>query len=130
MPTLTGAQVGKLQKLLVGGFKLDELTQLVRIRMDCRGRPADLRPLFSQSPRTLALRKTRGALAAILRRDPELVENVVATVQPRRPSEPSTSVVVLRAFVAVLRRITVPGRSPCTRCRWIRPFLLAPDVAA
>lgn len=60
------------RKLYVGGGAGKYL-----VCKDCQGLPADRRPLFSQLPRALALRATCEALAGILRRDPDLEEQVV-----------------------------------------------------
>jgi len=44
---------------------------------ECRGLPAEKRPLFSQLPRTLALRKTCEVLTRLIVQDGELVERVI-----------------------------------------------------
>jgi hypothetical protein len=59
------------RKLYVGGVDGKYM-----VCKDCRGLPADRRPLFSQLPRTLALRKTCEVLASLVRADAELVGRV------------------------------------------------------
>ncbi|MDB5308826.1 MAG: Recombinase [Gemmataceae bacterium] len=61
------------RKLYVGGVHGKYMTC-----KDCRGLPIDQRPLYSQLPRTVALRKTCARLADLLRADSELVCRVVA----------------------------------------------------
>jgi hypothetical protein len=59
------------RKLYVGGVHGRYM-----VCRDCRGLPAESRPLFSQLPRALALRKTCAALAALVRADADLVGRV------------------------------------------------------
>jgi DNA invertase Pin-like site-specific DNA recombinase len=60
------------RKLYVGGANGKYLAC-----KDCRGLPADRRPLFSQLPRALALRKTCETLAGLIRADADLVQRAV-----------------------------------------------------
>ncbi|MDB5313415.1 MAG: Recombinase [Gemmataceae bacterium] len=59
------------RKLYVGGVNGKYL-----VCKDCRGLPADRRPLFSQLPRALALRKTCETLAGLIRADVDLLGRV------------------------------------------------------
>lgn len=61
------------RKLYVGGVHGKYM-----VCRDCHGLPADERPLFSQLPRALALRKTCEALATLVRADADLVSRVTA----------------------------------------------------
>lgn len=61
------------RKLYVGGVNGKYM-----VCRDCRGLPAESRPLFSQLPRALALRKTCAALADRIRADADLVARVTA----------------------------------------------------
>lgn len=61
------------RKLYVGGVHGKYM-----VCRDCRGLPAECRPLFSQLPRALALRRTCEALAARVRADADLIERVTA----------------------------------------------------
>lgn len=72
------------RKLYVGGVHGKYL-----ICRDCHGVPADQRPLYSQLPRALALRKTCETLAGMIRGDADLVRQVVEACRRHAAEQPS-----------------------------------------
>ena len=67
---------------------------------DCRGLPADTRPLFSQLPRGLALRKTCEALSGLVVEDVELVSQVVEACQVEAARLQTSDPAVLKTLTA------------------------------